>query len=177
MRIISGELKGRNFNDASSGNTHPMSEKIRGALFNTLGDIKGLSVLDAFSGTGALAFEAVSRGAKEVLAIELDKQAYSDVVKSVKILGIENKLVAVRGNIASKVRNLSSSYDLVFCDPPFTDINRTILRRIAGATKPGGIVIYSLPDDIDLGLEKAEFKHLSTKNYGDATLQFYRRTS
>ncbi|MBX4199607.1 RsmD family RNA methyltransferase, partial [Candidatus Saccharibacteria bacterium] len=53
MRIISGQLKGRNFASPRGHKTHPMSDKMRGALFNILGDIEGLSFLDAFSGSGA----------------------------------------------------------------------------------------------------------------------------
>jgi 16S rRNA (guanine966-N2)-methyltransferase len=59
MRIIAGELKGRNIQEPYGHRTHPMSEKVRGAVFNALGDIEGLAVLDAFAGTGALSFEAV----------------------------------------------------------------------------------------------------------------------
>ena len=68
MRIIAGTLKGQQFQTPHSHKTHPMGDKIRGALFNVLGDIEGLSFLDAFSGSGALAFEAASRGAASVLA-------------------------------------------------------------------------------------------------------------
>ena len=60
MRIIAGTLGGRNF-DSKSQATHPMSEKMRGALFNVLGDIDGLKVLDCFAGSGAIGFEAISR--------------------------------------------------------------------------------------------------------------------
>ena len=62
MRIIAGSLGGRVFKAPSGHRTHPMSEKIRGAIFNALGDISDLTVLDAFTGSGALCFEAVSRG-------------------------------------------------------------------------------------------------------------------
>ena len=70
MRIIAGDLKGREFKSPRGRTTRPMSEKTRGALFNTLGDIEGLSVLDGFAGSGALVFEAISRGAVSALAIE-----------------------------------------------------------------------------------------------------------
>lgn len=177
MRIISGRLGGRTFADASGGNTHPMSEKIRGALFNALGDIKGLSVLDAYSGTGALAFEAVSRGAGQVLAIELDKQAFASIISSLKILGLTDNPEVVRANVATKARNLTTQYDVVLADPPYTDINRVVLRRLAERVKPGGIIVFSLPDFIDIGLSQREYSLVSSKSYGDACLLFYRKTS
>ena len=70
MRIISGVLGGRVFKAPNGNKTHPMSEKIRGAMFNSLGDISGLTVLDAFSGSGAVAIEAFSRGAEHVVAVD-----------------------------------------------------------------------------------------------------------
>jgi 16S rRNA (guanine966-N2)-methyltransferase len=77
VRIIAGSLKGRTFSEPHGHRTHPMSEKVRGALFNALGDIEGLTFLDAFAGSGALSFEAASRGAKSVIAIDKDGPAYS----------------------------------------------------------------------------------------------------
>ena len=72
MRIIAGYLGGRQFNSPRSNRTHPMSDKARGGLFNALGDISGLTVLDAFAGSGALSFEAISRGAESVIAVDID---------------------------------------------------------------------------------------------------------
>ncbi len=56
MRVISGFLGGRNFESPHGHRTHPMSEKVRGAIFGALGDIKGLTVLDAFSGSGRISY-------------------------------------------------------------------------------------------------------------------------
>ena len=69
MRVIAGRLGGRLFDSPHTRRTHPMSDKARGALFNMLGDIEGMHVLDPFAGTGALSFEAISRGAASALAI------------------------------------------------------------------------------------------------------------
>jgi 16S rRNA (guanine(966)-N(2))-methyltransferase RsmD len=80
MRIIAGTLGGRTFESPHGRRTHPMSDKVRGSLFNTLGDIDGLTILDAFAGSGALAFEAISRGAEHVLAIEIDNRAQDPTV-------------------------------------------------------------------------------------------------
>ena len=60
MRVISGKFGGQLFDAPKGHRTHPMSEKVRGALFSVLGDISGLTVLDAFAGSGALSIEAIS---------------------------------------------------------------------------------------------------------------------
>jgi 16S rRNA (guanine966-N2)-methyltransferase len=83
MRIIAGRLGGRHFASPQGRRTHPMSDKMRGALFNALGDIDGLSVLDAFAGSGALAFEAVSRGAGHAVAIDVDKSAQRAIAENI----------------------------------------------------------------------------------------------
>ena len=75
MRVIAGWLGGRTFASPQGHRTHPMSDKIRGAIFSVLGDLNGLTVLDAFAGSGALAIEAISRGAEEAVAIDDDQGA------------------------------------------------------------------------------------------------------
>src|SRR5947209_8932052 len=105
MRIIAGALKGRQFNSPRGRRTHPMSDKMRGALFNALGDIHGLTVLDAFAGSGALSFEAISRGAADVVAIDADKEAYETIVANVAKLGIDSGIMVLRKNVAGWTRN------------------------------------------------------------------------
>src|SRR5881392_748421 len=98
MRIIAGKLKGRQFQTPHGHRTHPMSDKARGALFNVLGDIEGLTFLDAFAGSGALAFEAVSRGAKSIVAIERDRPAHSVIERNIKELGLSGQVKGVKAN-------------------------------------------------------------------------------
>src|SRR3954470_23836038 len=98
MRIIAGQLKGQQFQAPHGHKTHPMSDKMRGALFNVLGDIEGLTFLDAFAGSGALAFEAASRGAKAVTAIEIDNSAHKTIGQNIKALHISTQVKAVKAN-------------------------------------------------------------------------------
>ncbi len=113
MRIISGDLGGLLFKAPRGNRTHPMSERIRGALFNSLGSIKGLRVLDAFAGTGALAFESVSRGASEVVAIESDTNAISAIKKSIQLLRIEDRCKATHANVSGwSSNNKQEVFDL-----------------------------------------------------------------
>lgn len=152
-----------------------MSEKVRGALFNTLGDVTGLTVLDAFSGSGALSFEALSRGAAAVTAIDIDKSAITTIVKNSGVLGLKNRLKAIKASVSGwSDNNPDARFDLVFCDPPYDAINKVLLERIASHVKPGGIVVFSLPPNNGFLLSSA-YEPLTTKSYGDAELIFYRR--
>ena len=86
MRIIAGELRGRQFNSPKGHRTHPMGDRVRTALFNTLGDISDLTILDAFAGSGALTFEAISRGAKSAVTLEIDYDAYEVIQQNAEDL-------------------------------------------------------------------------------------------
>ena len=176
MRIIAGRLGGRTFDSPPGHRTHPMSEKARGAIFNALGDIKGLSVLDAFAGSGALAFEAISRGASSALAIDVDKYAYETIQANIAKLDVKERVMVMRKNISGWSRNnQDKKFDIVLADPPYDDIRPDVIERLAVHVKPDGVYVLSWP-----GREAARdfpgFDIVSQKDYGDIQLVFYRRT-
>ncbi len=153
-----------------------MGDKIRGALFGVLGDIKGLRVLDAYSGSGAISLEAISRGAKSVIAIDNDKDAQVGIQKNIVKFGLGNQVSLFCGNVKSwSNRWPNELFDLVICDPPYTDIRRDHLRKLAHHARPGGVVVFSLPPGVNTMLDAGEFNLLSTKSYGDAILSFFRK--
>jgi 16S rRNA (guanine966-N2)-methyltransferase len=153
-----------------------MSDKVRGALFNALGDIAGLSVLDAFAGSGALSFEAISRGATHVTAIDIDKSAISTIVKSAHELGVAKQVKAVRVGAGAWLETQpDATFDLILLDPPYDDFQPRLLALLASRANPGGAVVVSLPPDADFLLPSSTFQLLTAKSYGDATLAFYRR--
>lgn len=176
MRIIAGRLGGRQFLSPPGNRTHPMSDKARGALFNALGDIMGLSVLDAFAGSGALSFEAISRGASRSTAIDIDKSAISTIVKSAHALGLSEQVRAIRASAAGWLATQpDESFDLILLDPPYDDVRPKLLEKLAGRSKPNGIVVISLPPQTIYHLPSTTYHLISVKSYGDATLAFYRR--
>jgi len=175
MRIIAGKLGGRTFDSPRGRTTRPMSEKVRGALFNTLGDIEGLSVLDAFAGSGALAYEAVSRGAKDVIAIEIDKNAHSQILKNLRMLKMENVVKALKANVSGWSNNNSAKqFDIVLLDPPYNNLDRRLLQKLTKHAIAGGLVVLSWP-----GKEPAPpfegLEQIADKNHGDIQLVFYRK--
>lgn len=177
MRIIAGRLGGRIFGSPKSTKTHPMSDRARGGLFNTLGDIDGLMVLDAFAGSGALSFEAVSRGAQSTLAIESDRQAQKVIAENIESLGLgqQVKLIKTSANAwlttAPKV-----AFDVVLCDPPYDDLQQALLTKLAKTVKPAGLLVLSWPGKAE-ALSFENFEIAVQHNYGDIQLVFYRRTS
>lgn len=175
MRVIAGRLGGRNFESPKTHRTHPMSDKVRGALFNALGDLTGLTVLDAFAGSGACSIEAISRGAASVLAIDIDVEAVKTIAENLRQLGLEGVITLRRKNISGWSRNnQTSQFDVVLADPPYDDIRPDVLERLSAHVTPGGLYVLSWPGNEAV----REFKGLemiSHKTYGDAQLVFYRK--
>lgn len=176
MRIIAGHLGGRQFASPRGHRTHPMSDKIRGAIFGVLGDIKGLTVLDAFAGSGALSFEALSRGARNAVAIEVDKSAHTVIQDNIKSLGLEDRVKAVRAFTGAwSTRNQAQLFDLVLLDPPWDDIPYRDIKKLPRHVAAGGMLVLSWPGKTE-PLKFAGFERVQTKHYGDGQLVFYRKT-
>jgi 16S rRNA (guanine966-N2)-methyltransferase len=177
MRVIAGSLGGRLFESPRTHRTHPMSDRVRGALFNTLGDVKGLSVLDAYAGTGALSFEAISRGAVSAVAIDDDKDAYLCVVDNVEKLGLKDTIMVLRKNVSGWSRNNQhKQFDIVLADPPYDDIRPNVIERLFAHVKPGGLLVLSWPGSEPV--RKFPIAEVVTaKKYGDAQLVFYRKVT
>lgn len=180
MRIIAGELGGRFFNGPDSTATHPMAERVRGALFNSLGDIEGLTVLDAFAGSGALAFEAISRGAASAVVIERDKRAQKVITENIQTLGLENRIKLIRTSASAwSDTSQGEQFNLVLCDPPYHDMQLSTVSKLISHVKPNGLMVLSYP-----GRESAPTVNVSgvvvvdkSKSYGDAALAYYRKAA
>jgi 16S rRNA (guanine966-N2)-methyltransferase len=177
MRIIAGTLKGRIFQEPHGHRTHPMSDKVRGALFNTLGDIEGLSVLDAFAGSGALSFEAASRGAKNVTAIDKDSAAHAVTEKNVKELKLQRQVHVTKANTGGwSIHNMEKKFDILLLDPPYDDLQLNLLQRLINRhVKKGGLAVLSYPGK-ETSPSFEQTKVVANKDYGDAQLIFYRKS-
>lgn len=175
MRIIAGSLRGRNFDSPHHHKTHPMSEKMRGALFNVLGDITDLTVFDAYAGSGAIAFEALSRGAKKALITEVDVAVARVITTNIEKLGLQDITQLVRANAASYSQNHPyKKFDIVICDPPYDDMHPTQIIQLVTNVADNGLFVVSKPTgSADFDFEDMEL--ISKKNYGDGTLVFYRK--
>jgi 16S rRNA (guanine966-N2)-methyltransferase len=153
-----------------------MSERARGAIFNILGDITGLTVFDAFAGSGALGFEAVSRGAKHVTSIDSDKIAYRTLTENIELLSLEDRIQAIHANTMSWIkRNRGQQFDIVFVDPPYDTVNYASLKDLADTVNTGGVLVYSLPVGHDFTLAADRYQLLDEKKYAGAALVFFRR--
>ena len=119
VRIIAGEYRGRRIDVASRPGLRPTPDRVRETLFNWLGQwLDGLSCLDLFAGSGALGFEAASRGAQRVVMIERDPVVFRALAASRSQLAA-GAVELTRGDALEFLRADSGVYDVVFLDPPF----------------------------------------------------------
>jgi len=176
VRIVSGTYGGRKIEAPTNNRTHPMSERARGALFNSLGErVKQAEVLDAFAGTGALGLEAVSRGAHHVTFVERDRIAQKVLARNIISLGVENKSTLIRTTVNNWLESgKHKEYDLVFADPPYHDTQFSTVQKLLGLLKPGGIMVLSHPGRGEVPT-KTGVVVVDNRSYGNAVLTFYRR--
>lgn len=149
-----------------------MSEKMRGAIFSALGDIDGLSVLDAYSGSGAISFEAISRGATSAVAVEADSKAARAIKENVRALGLESSVKVSQVRIETWHSTNNQTYDLVFADPPYDDASQEGIEILAEHLSPGGVLVLSWPGKALLPDFK-KIKLIKSNNFGDAQIAFY----
>ncbi|WP_269913645.1 16S rRNA (guanine(966)-N(2))-methyltransferase RsmD [Acinetobacter sp. HY1485] len=120
LRIIGGEFKRRTLNFANIEGLRPTPDRVRETLFNWLmWDIQNTKVLDVCTGSGALGFEALSRGAKHVVMIEPNSVQAQQLKENCKLLKIENCEVHVK-NAQDILSKINQKFDLVFLDPPYS---------------------------------------------------------
>lgn len=174
MRIIAGYLGGRTFTSPRNSRTHPMSDKARGGLFNALGDITGLSFLDAFAGSGALSFEAISRGARSAIAVDIDKNAYQSIQENITSLNVNDKIKAIRANVSGwSDNNPNLLFDIVIAAPPYDDLQPRLVTKMTRHVKAGGLFILDWPTK-EPAPDLSGLESIAEYDYGDAKLIFFR---
>ena len=134
MRIIAGRWRRRRLPVAAAGDIRPTPDRVRETLFNWLGTgVEGKRCLDLFAGTGALGFEAASRGAKAVVLVERDRAAAAALELAVRTLGADNVEVE-RADALGWTPPPGVRFDIVFLDPPWSGpAPETALARLDDA--------------------------------------------
>ncbi len=119
IRIIGGQWRGRKLQVADVPGVRPTPDRVRETLFNWLAPvIEGSRVLDLYAGSGALGFEAASRGAAEVLMVERDPRVAKILYDQVQLLGAEG-IQVVQADALQYLRGTSRPFDIVLLDPPY----------------------------------------------------------
>ncbi len=159
MRIIGGRLSGRRFGAPRGRQTRPTSDRVREGLASALESRRAFEdarVLDLFAGTGAFAFESLSRGAARATLVDRDPAAVQEIKKSISTLGLAEQTTVVRMNlgsdpqrVADRIAAPTAGFSLVFADAPYADIERVpaLLDALtaAGSLSGGAFVVIEHP--------------------------------
>ena len=145
VRIVAGTHRGRRLETPTGGHTRPTKDIVREAVFSALdarGRLVDATVLDCFAGSGALALEAISRGARRAVLVERDRDARSVITRNAVALG-EAERVTVLGGDAIRVvagpRPAGAPFDLVFADPPYDLDDESVAAFLAALVGSGAL--------------------------------------
>ena len=175
MRIIAGSLKGRRLNPPTSLPVRPTTDMARESLFNILNnyvDYDECTVMDLFAGTGAVSFEFVSRGAKEVTSIDINNQCIDFIKQSASHMGVTN-LRAVRSDVFELLKRAYKKFDIIFADPPYALENLNLLPEIvfnSNVLTDDGIFILEHPHEYQFDSHPHFWQH---RNYGKVNFTFF----
>lgn len=187
MRIVSGEFRGRALVAPQGQATRPTSDRARQAVFNILEHapwspgLRDLRVIDLFAGSGALGFEALSRGASFCLFVETDEAARGAIRDNVENLGGLFGRTRVHRRDATdlgvKPGADGPAFDLAFLDPPYAQgLGEQALARLAAGDwlAPGAVVVFERGAG-EPAFEVDGFESLDARDYGAARVHFLRR--
>ncbi|MEP6893209.1 MAG: 16S rRNA (guanine(966)-N(2))-methyltransferase RsmD [Gaiellaceae bacterium] len=126
MRIIAGSRKGHGIATPRGVGTRPTSDRAREAVFNLINPVDDATVLDLFAGSGGMGLEALSRGARRCTFVESDRDAVRVIQANLSKVGLSGAVVDKRDALVflREARARGTTYDLVFCDPPYGDWER-----------------------------------------------------
>ena len=175
MRVIAGIYGGRHLQTPPGMDTRPTGDRVREALFSILGErVENARVLDLFAGSGALAIEALSRGASEATLVDNAAPAIRAITANVEALQADATVVRAEARrFLGGASRSGRSYDLVFLDPPYrlaATLGRDLSAALAAVVAPGGTVVAEsdrrAPLEIDLPLE-------DERRYGDTLIRIH----
>jgi 16S rRNA (guanine966-N2)-methyltransferase len=175
MRIIAGTLKGRRLEAPTWEGLRPTSDRLRETLFNVLAPrMDGARFLDGFAGTGAVGFEALSRGAAHVTFIERDQRACRLIEQNARRCGLTGGYTILRGGLVETGRRERlGPFDLVFLDPPYADkyVDDAAATAITWLAADGRLVLeHAARDPVE---QVAGARLVRTLRSGDTALAFF----
>ncbi|MGO9790387.1 MAG: 16S rRNA (guanine(966)-N(2))-methyltransferase RsmD [Solirubrobacteraceae bacterium] len=174
MRVIAGAQRGAKLRAPYGERTRPTSDRVREAVFSMLADVRGERVLDLFAGSGALAIEALSRGAASATLVDSSTAAIKAITGNLKALGMQAE-VQRRDAISflAAARKAGRQYDLVFVDPPYRlagVVGRELSIALGPLLAPDGRVVTESDRRAPLELELPLMRE---RRYGDTLIRIH----
>ena len=180
LRIISGIYRGRKLEKIEAPGIRPTSDRVREALFSIIHDsICGSSFLDLFAGSGGVGIEAYSRGASEVIFVDLNKESIKVLKNNIKSLGLLENVEVYNTdclNAISKLSDRGKRFNFIFMDPPYkSGFYIEAIKKIyeKNILSDAGVIIIEQDSKGEIEDYIDYYKLIKKKIYGNTTLLFY----
>ena len=182
MRIIAGEARSRKLKTRKGFETRPTLANVKEALFSIIAPHLEESIfLDLFSGSGNIALEALSRGAKRAVMIEKNAEALRFIIENVNTLGYQDRCRAYKNDVFRAIEILArkgEKFNIIFMDPPYQDnVCTKVLEQIdnCGILEEEGIIICEHHAFEDMADQVGSFQKVDERRYQKKVITFYTR--
>ena len=176
MRVITGSAKGRKLITLEGEDIRPTSAKVKGAIFNSIQfDIEGRNVLDLFAGAGQLGIEALSRGARKAVFVDLSRESIKVVNENLEHCQLQDNATVFNGDGLSYLKTTREKFDIVFIDPPYKkQLAVKALSLVLNVLNDGGIIVCETDIKEELPEAVGEYTVAKQDTYSKTKLTIYR---
>ena len=177
MRIISGIRRGHKLLEFDGGGVRPTTDRVKESVFNLIQEFVADAVcLDMFAGSGALSFEAISRGAKKAVLIDSDRRSVDIIRKNADALGFNESCDIINMSCFDYLKNADGKFDIVFLDPPY---NKGFIEPALKAVTDGGFlaengIVVLESDNTDFRAETEALWTYKQRRYGRTYITVYK---
>ena len=179
MRVIAGTARSVPLRSREGLDTRPTTDRVKESMFNIIQfEIEGRSVLDLFGGSGQLAIEALSRGAKDAVIVDAEASCVRIIRENLQRTRLEEKALIVQSDYLQYLSRCKNRFDLIFLDPPYAEnFLETAINRISeiDILKSGGIIICERAADRPLTAELTGTIRSKDYRYGKTAITLFRK--
>ncbi|MBQ3007691.1 MAG: 16S rRNA (guanine(966)-N(2))-methyltransferase RsmD [Clostridia bacterium] len=177
MRVITGSARGMTLRTLEGDNTRPTSDKVKEAIFSAIQfEIEGRRILDLFAGSGQLGIEALSRGAKNAVFVDADKNAVKIIKENLAKTKLDSLATVAQTDSIAFLTMTNQIFDIAFLDPPYeTGLLQKALSKIDASIAEGGVVICEHPFREELDDEIGGLKKYREYKYSKTAVTVYRK--
>ncbi len=178
MRIISGKRRGHKLVGFEGDSIRPTTDRVKESIFNLISDFVADSrVLDLFAGSGSLGFEALSRGARSAVFVDMDRRSVDVVRKNADLLKFDESISIINKSYQDFFKSSTESFDLIFLDPPYNKgfIEPVLMDIVTNNRLSEDGIIMLESDDTDMHSEFEGLTVLKQRKYGRSYITVYQR--
>jgi 16S rRNA (guanine(966)-N(2))-methyltransferase RsmD len=181
VRIISGSARGKQLSPLRGADIRPTPDRVREAVFSMLvsrlGPLAGLRVLDLFAGSGALALEALSRGAASAVLVDRGAQAAQVIPANIRACAMLERATFIRSDVLKALPRLEGTlFDLILLDPPYGQgLVPPVLTAVAelGLLAPGGLLCAETDRQEELSAAIGSLVRIDRRHYGSTAVHLF----